>query len=326
MSAAMLPDPPQAFKFSRTALAILIASVLLGVILGISTVRNLNREQRLMEAFLKREALTLVHSFEAGARTSMMHCSHGDDPLAMLVTETVREGNIAYIRIIEESGKIIAGAGELPAIDPHPAITRILSTKFALLTTLNRQADVFEVASEFKPVRSPHDPDAIIPQCSYDCCNQNVSSYSPSGRQVIFIGLKTGEFVQARRNDIKHSIFMGLILFLLGSAGLYFIFLYQEVRVTKTTLANMELYTENVFNSMPTGLLTMDRQGRLVAFNHQAEILITTGQVDLRNLQFDCIRKDGSQVPVKISSSPLRSSDGRELGAVLIFQDMSQIK
>ena len=97
MSAAMLPDPPQAFKFSRTALAILIASVLLGIILGISTVRNLNREQSLMENLLKREALTLIHSFEAGARTSMMHCRHGDDPLSMLVTETTREDNIASV-------------------------------------------------------------------------------------------------------------------------------------------------------------------------------------------------------------------------------------
>jgi len=345
----MFPRTPQPFKFSRTALVILIASILLGILLGISTIRNLDREQSLVEEFLKREALTLIHSFEAGARTSRMHCRFGDDPLQTLVKETVRGNNINYIRIVAENGSVVAEAGELPGTVTSTAISGILSSDPDQLTILRRQDDIFEVASEFNPVHAGRRRRQKIMQCAENCCPPIAGHIAPNQRQVIYIGLNNGDFMQARQDDIKHSLFMGLILFLLGSAGFYFIFLYQEMRVTKTTLADMELYAENIFNSMPTGLITVDRQGHLVSCNHQAEELtkielaksqgrslkqvlpewpesVTSGQQDLRNLQFTSICKDGSQVPVKISSSRLRSSDGQELGRVLIFQDMSQIK
>jgi len=345
----MFPRTPQPFKFSRTALVILIASILLGILLGISTIRNLDREQSLMEEFLKREALTLIHSFEAGARTSRMHCRFGDDPLQTLVKETVRGNNINYIRIIAENGQVLAEAGELPGTVTSAAISGILSSDPDQLTILRRQANIFEVASEFNPIHHGRRRKQKIMQCDKNCCTPVAGSIAPNKRQVIYIGLNNSEFTQARQDDIKHSLFMGLILFLLGSAGFYFIFLYQEMRVTKTTLADMELYAENIFNSMPTGLISVDRQGHLVSCNRMAEELtkielaksqgrslkqilpewpdsVTSGQQDLQNLQFTSICRDGSQVPVKISSSRLCSSDGQELGRVLIFQDMSQIK
>jgi len=345
----MFPKTSSSFKFSRTALVILFASLLLGILLSISTIRNLDREQSLMEDFLKREALTLIHSFEAGARTSRMHCRYGDDPLQTLVRETSRGNNIAYIRIVAENGRVAAEAGNLPETVTKSDITGILKSDSAQLTILQREAAIFEVASEFNPVHTGRRRKQKIMQCAESCCTPVAGNLSPNKRQVIYIGLNNDDFIQAQQDDIKHSLFMGLILFLLGSAGFYFIFLYQEMRVTKTTLADMELYAENVFNSMPTGLITVDRQGHLVSCNRLAEELtkielaksqghnlnhllpawpesVTSGQSDLRNLQFTGTCKDGSQVPVKISSSRLRSSDGREHGRVLIFQDMSQIK
>ncbi len=345
----MFPRTTPSFKFSRTALVILIASILLGILLGISTIRNLDREQSLMEDFLKREALTLIHSFEAGARTSRMHCRFGDDPLQTLVKETVQGNNIAYIWIVANNGQVVAEAGELPAAVNAAAITTILKSDPEQLTILQRESAVFEVASEFNPVHPGRRRKRKIMECAEGCCTPVAGKPYLNQRQVIYIGLNNSDFAQARQEDFRHSLFMGLILFLLGSAGFYFIFLYQEMRVTKTTLADMELYAENVFNSMPTGLITVDRQGRLVSGNRLAAELtkielvksqghslkqilpewpesVTSSRSDLRNLQFTGICKDGSRVPIKISSSQLRSSDGRELGRVLIFQDMSQIK
>ncbi len=347
----MFPRTPPSFKFSRTALVILIASVLLGILLSISTIRNLDREQSLMEDFLKREALTLIHSFEAGARTSKMHCRFGDDPLQTLVKETLRGNNISYIRIVAENGQVVAEAGELPGAVSAPAIIEILKNTPGRLTILQKESAIFEVASEFNPVhrgRGQRRRQKLM-QCAEGCCTPVAGKIAPNQRQVIYIGLNNSDFTQAQEDDLKHSLFMGLILFLLGSAGFYFIFLYQEIRVTKTTLADMELYAENVFNSMPVGLITVDQQGHLVSCNQLAEELtkvellksqgrslkqilpewpesVFSGRQDLRNLQFTGCRKDGRRIPVKISSSRLRSSDGRELGRVLIFQDMSQIK
>ena len=347
----MIPRTSRSFNFSRTALVILIASVLLGIILGISTIRNLDRERSLIEDFLKREALTLIHSFEAGARTSRMHCRFGDDPLQTLVKETVQGNNISYIRIVAENGQVLAAAGDLPEAVSASAITAILKSDPAQLTILQRESAIFEVASEFNPSQNNRRGrrKQKIMQCAEGCCPTTADSSPPNKRQVIYIGLNNSDFIQAQQEDLKHSLFMGLILFLLGCAGFYFIFLYQEMRVTKTTLADMELYAENIFNSMPTGLITIDRQGCLVSGNRLAENLTrlklatfqgknlnhilpkwpdaaTSGQNDLRNLQFVSVCKDGDQVPIKISSSQLLSSDGKDLGRVLIFQDMSHIK
>ncbi len=239
----MFPRTTPSFKFSRTALVILIASILLGIILGISTIRNLDREQSLMEDFLKREALTLIHSFEAGARTSRMHCRFGDDPLQTLVKETLLGNNIVYIRIVTANGQVMAEAGELPAAESQSTISKILNTDPDQLTILKRQSHVFAVASEFNPIRPGRRKQKIM-QCTTGCCTPVPGKSLKNQRQVIFVALNNAEFIQARQADLKHSLFMGLILFLLGSAGFYFIFLYQEMQLTKTTLAKMELSLE----------------------------------------------------------------------------------
>ncbi len=46
---------------------------------------------------------------------------------------------------------------------------------------------------------------------------------------TISIGLFTEDFDNARRQDVQHAVFMGAILFLVGSAGLYVLFLYQAL-------------------------------------------------------------------------------------------------
>ena len=94
----------------------MVASFLLAGLLATVTIRNINREQHLMENFLLKEGLTLIRTFEAGARTSLMHHMRGDNPLVTLVTETVKTETVAYIRIIDEQGRLIAEAGYGPEI------------------------------------------------------------------------------------------------------------------------------------------------------------------------------------------------------------------
>ena len=87
---------------------------------------------------------------------------------------------------------------------------------------------------------------------------------------IISIGLFTEEFAAAQRQDVQHAVFMGAILFLVGSAGLYFLFLYHSMRVTKSTLANMKLYTDNVIESIPVGIVTLDSLDRVVSCNRKS--------------------------------------------------------
>ncbi len=87
----MIPLTVNPFRFSKPALAIILASSLLALILTVSTIRNLNREQSALENFLLQEGLTLIRSFEAGARTTMRHHMAGVNLLQTLVEETAKE-------------------------------------------------------------------------------------------------------------------------------------------------------------------------------------------------------------------------------------------
>ncbi|RUM38706.1 MAG: hypothetical protein DSY58_01805, partial [Desulfobulbus sp.] len=101
------------FTLSKPLFAILISTIILAILLAIGTVRNFRREQRIMQNLLLDEGLTLIRSFEAGARTTMHHRMRIEDsqPLVTLVNETAKTDRIAYISIITEDGTVVAAAG-----------------------------------------------------------------------------------------------------------------------------------------------------------------------------------------------------------------------
>lgn len=335
----MLPNRSQRFRLSRPALGIIAASLLLGVLLTTLTIRNIRREESLMRTFLLHEGLTLIRSFEAGARTTMMHRMQGFDPIGTLVTETVKEQSVAYIRIVDSGGNLIASSGPWPPA-AHPKPARILSSR-APFTMRLKDRGIFEIAAPFTPLRG----------WGRGMMNhQNMCGLSTNNRQqpprVIYLGLNTTEFDKARQVDFRHALLLGGILFLAGSAGFYLLFLYQDVRVARRTLADMESYTNNVIESMPAGLITLDTEGRVAACNKQAETIIgkslsrLRGKILSNELQsfpavalqtapmvetpFTCRRHDSS-VPVRISTSVLYNGDGRMSGLVIIIRDVREI-
>ncbi len=351
---AMLPSRPHTFKLSKAAIGLVTATLLLGAILAVNTLRNIGREQRLMENFLLREGLTVIRAFEAGARTSLRHmpmmAANGDDPLATLAAETAAEEDVAYIRIADEHGTILAEAGNPPPLEAG-TIGQVLAARRprAALVAGGR---FFEVARPFEPLRgSPPQMRAMRQRWRQWCqaSSRNCEPATAARRMVIFVGLPTDEFLAIQRQDLRHALVMGGVLFLVGTAGLYFVFLYQEVHVARATLADMEQYTTNVIHSMPAGLITLDPAGRLVSCNPQAvdilgpEINAASGQPvaqalsfwpqeladpqsEVRNLAVEWPRPDGETVPVKIHASRLRGRDGGDVGQVIIIQDMRQIR
>nr|MDA8164788.1 ATP-binding protein [Desulfobacteraceae bacterium] len=130
------------------------------------------------------------------------------------------------------------------------------------------------------------------------------------------------------------------------------LFLYQGVRVSRSTLANMELYTSNIIESMPAGLITLDSQERIVSINGRMEELLGrnfaelagktlpeaygNGQCGLEpmirqgrsilDLPVDCPGRGGERIPLKVSAARLLSRDRQPLGTVLTFRDMREIR
>jgi PAS domain S-box-containing protein len=124
--------------------------------------------------------------------------------------------------------------------------------------------------------------------------------------------------------------------------------LASDARALRVTL-------ENIVDNMGSGLLVVDADGRITAANPAAECILGEapgalrgreirewfpdagrGEIDVvaalrggarvRGAEAIAVRRDGRYVPVGLSSAPLRTVDGSRLGAVGIFQDLSELK
>lgn len=350
----MIPNTRHSFQLSRPALVIVGASIILAALLTTIAYRNVNRSKDLMEGFLFKQGQTLIRAFEAGARSSMMMHARGNLNLKTLVQETVKSDAVSYITITDEQGNILSSAGNWRPSESRPPIAAVLQnnqpmTSF-LLDSEGRRA--YEIAREFSPVTiSPPGAKAAQMQEHWrKWCD--IRDDKCSDRLVIFVGLPTDEFDAAQQKDFRHNLIMVGILFLIGSAGFYFIFLYQAIRVSNSTLENMELYTKNVIESMPAGLITLDAEGKIVAGNRKTthffgkplaelqgktlrqisvdhplslEPLVRTGE-DFLEQPMDFPQPDGTNLPVKVSASGLLDRENRKIGTVLIFRDMMEIR
>jgi len=349
----MIPSPPAPFRPSLPALALVMASLLLAGVLGVMTWRNLDRQQRAMENFLRMEGLTLIRAFEAGVRSTMMQ-RPGGGSLETLVRETAREEPVAYIRVFAETGTELVSAGSWreDAEQPDPKALLAAEKVGVRLTSDAGGRGVYEVAREFRPVR-PGRPGwegmmrrwrrwGMRPGC------EGVEE----GRSVIVVGLYTGEFEAARRRDLRQSLLLGAVLLLVGVAGFYLLFLSQGERVARATLENMEVYTRNVIESLPAGVLTFDPAGRVVSSNRRAmELLgIREGGAEGKGLAelmkgrdcgidsrvrrgepfleqtVECDVEGGGSVPLKASGAPLHDSRGGRTGFVLVLRDIREIR
>jgi two-component system sensor histidine kinase HydH len=210
---------------------------------------------------------------------------------------------------------------------------------------------VFEVAKEFSPLVTMPMRSGMMQRWQRWCGMPNRGE-TEACRQVIYLGLYTRNFDEARAEDFKQSLILLGILFLLATGGLYALFLVHRNQVTRTALENMKLYTTNVISSMPTGLITIDPDRKVVSANPKAIELFDCSEHDMqgKTLQqltgpeecslapflragkefidqpMECIRKDGETISLKVSASHLRDIDGSLRGMVLILRDQRKIR
>ena len=335
--------------FSLPALGFILACVLLASALAFVTWQNFNREENLMETFLLTEGQTLIRAFEAGARTSMMMGSRSGN-LAVLAEETAREKSIAYVVIFDETGAQVTAAGDYRKDADFPPIPVVLAQQKALTrATEDRHGKaVFEVAKLFSPLN-------IMPAHMMKMMKRMHpvgDDHSSQPRQIIYLGFYTDSFAAARHEDIKQSLILLAILFLLGSGGLYALFLIQKSQATKVALENMELYTNNLIHSMPAGLISIDNKRKIVSANRNAQEFFGRTEVEMlgQRLQqligdqecpiapllkageefvdqpMECLQQGGEEIPLKVSASRLLDRDGQLRGMVLILRDQREIR
>lgn len=120
-------------------------------------------------------------------------------------------------------------------------------------------------------------------------------------------------------------------------------------------LADLKSYTDNILRSLTNGVVTIDLEGRVVTLNPAAELLtgFFAGEAvgryctelfahtgELGDLLMETLttrtgmaavpvtlrRRNGTTLPVEFSTAPLRAGEGKDLGVVGMFRDLSVVR
>ncbi|MDQ1239146.1 MAG: two-component system, NtrC family, sensor histidine kinase HydH [Thermodesulfobacteriota bacterium] len=261
--------------------SIVLVALTLLIIVVLFTLRNINAQNERMEEFTSRQGVAVIRTLEAGTRTGFMEGDWGIEHLQLLIEQAAKDPDVEWAGLINSDGIIVAHS-EPAKIGLRLLMGKEMSTVKTVIRTgepLSFKVDlpdgrtIFEIWKPFTPF-----PDQIAH-------SETVARHTRIGkelldvfdreqRQVLFLGLKMDRFKEIRHQDIMFAILMGVVLFIIGSAGIYFVFVVQNAYLVRRTLDEMREYTRNVLESMPNGLITVDRSLCVATFNPTAlEIL-----------------------------------------------------
>lgn len=322
------------------------------VLLGISTLRNLGRDQVRMEEALVRDGLIVLRGLEASFRSGMRGMIRREDNFQWLMSQISDLTDIRFVGLVDEKGTIIAHSD-----DALVGSTYLQMDKLRDLIARDEPQHWFAtdgsfvVAKRFQPLRSPRGRMGGMRDHMIGRWGTFPNSVLPDKTYAI-LGLDTTIFVEERKEDIRYALMMGLILLILGTASLYFIYLVQKYYLVNRTLNTMTTYATNVVENMPDGLISIDAQGEIVTVNNRVREIfglrvISDQQRELKkkflpfaaplleSLQHKRIvleqemaypHQEGGSIPLAVSASRLISDDEEDLGAVFILRDLREIK
>ena len=357
------PDPDDMrfkalLKYLPVLSIVLVAGTLL-VIVILFTMRKINAQNERMEEFAGRQGVSVIRTLEAGTRTGFMEGDWGIEHLQMLIEQAAKDPDVEWVGLINSDGTIIAHS-EPAKIGLRLLMGKEMSTVRTVIHTgeplaFKRETPegrmIFEIWKPFTPFPDQIAQTEIIARHTR-IGKELLDVFDREQKQVLFLALKMDRFSKIRQQDILFAIFMGAILFVIGSASVYFIFVVQNAYLVRRTLDEMRTYTRNVMESMPNGLITVDRSLRVATYNPSAlEILRKTkeevdGRVvsELLPLE-DEIRKvladaesilekevkvsnpDNRKIFLHLSVSPLKEPDSQFVrGAVIVMRDLTMIR
>ena len=331
------------------------AVVILVPIFIFMTQQSLNRQRAYTTKLLVEKSDALIRSFEAGARTGI-GLKWGHFQLQKLLMETAQQPDIDYLIVTDTHGTILADSdpsliGEKYGTDLDlRSVSRSKQLQWRQVPN-TEGADTFEIYRQFMPARENNQedqgrirPDAPLP-------SQKEERDTLSAGLVIFVGLDMGPIEAARAEDTRNTILIAVVFLLIGISGIISLLLAQGYRSARSSLSRVQAFSDNLVENMPMGLVAMDRESRIIAFNQTAEFVLrkTAGEVigqmaedvlpeacrDLLRMlevekqiiakEIDCSLTDGRTIPLEVIATVLEEEDGAR-GVVVLFRDITEIK
>jgi PAS domain S-box-containing protein len=126
--------------------------------------------------------------------------------------------------------------------------------------------------------------------------------------------------------------------------------LREELHRSRGRLSTLEQFGRNVLENMTSGIVAVDSSGRITASNPALSEMLGFSEEELRGMEAgailgddllgrtirgeqglgrketEALRKDGSSLPIGVTTSVLRDRDNRVQGATAIIADLSQVK
>jgi len=130
---------------------------------------------------------------------------------------------------------------------------------------------------------------------------------------------------------------------------------HTELRSRFEELADLKSYTDNVLASLTNGIVTVDLDGRVVTLNPAAELMTgffrgemvgryctevfahtpqigdvlmetLASRAPIATIPLTLRRRNGSSLPVEFGTAPLKGGEGKELGVIGVFRDLTFVR
>lgn len=316
------------------------------IAIGFLTFRSARVERDLIEDSLFRQADALARSLEAGMRTGMMHQFLEEGSIQNLLAETTSESGAVFLGLVGPGGEIVAASG---TVDPSqfPVGTLTLEPHPDQPPSGNFAGKEFFVYRKAMILPGPGSGGAGHMRMM---ARRRTAGLLPEGTWILVLLDAEGPLAFRARHE-RVTILLGLLLAAAASGFLGWIFWSQRAREVTAALARTESMARELVRQMPAGLILCGTNGMASTVNPTAGDIIGIPEKSLlhRNvtsifahdiLPFEAVleggastiregilsRPDGSNIEISLSATPLPGRDGEVSAALLLFQDVGELK
>ncbi len=351
--------------------------VILGIVLILVpififiTIDNINTiNQRVIEHFTGRGE-ALIRSIEAATRTAMMITPWESERIQRLLTETALQFDIEYIMVTDGQGKILAHSDPGRVGENYQRMPDFTEKKVSsqvrhreLVNDNNKR--VFEVFKRFTPIRPRHPRETLqkmlerLPPIDLKSLPENWCSMhfcigpkrdEPAIDQFIFVGFGMERVDAVKKAQVGRSVLIGIVLFVIGCAGMVSLFTVQAYRSARSSLVRMKALSDEVTANMPAGLVTIDPDGTVTACNHRAADMFGTATENVMGRNVDALLPaiqdlvdravasqdnisteiestdaDGKKRVFDVGVSPIKDDSGATTGYLILCKDLTEMR
>jgi len=246
------------FRFDISVWVATSAIVVLAVILSLMIFMQFQQRQNQAVTLFVEKGATLIRSFEAGLVDRL---DRGEDMfyLQKLLMETAQQPDIDYMIVTDGKGQILA--------DSDPSM---LGRPYGLDLDMKMIAGSQEI--RWRQTANPEGAGTFEVYRGFAAGSGVKKDHRPA---IVFVGFNMGKIEKAAREDTFRTVTRALILVLIGALAIVSLFLVQAYRLARSSLSRITVFSEALVKHMPIGLLAVDKHGRIVACNEQANEFFT---------------------------------------------------